>query len=90
MAVYVDELKSYPLAKWRHGKACHMIADTVAELKAFAVSIGMRKEWFQATSSPHFDLTEELRRIAVAAGAIELGRREFVRKLQQLRAAGWR
>ena len=89
MAVYVDELKSYPLAKWRHGKACHMIADTVAELKAFAVSIGMREEWFQPKSSPHFDLTEELRARAVAAGAIEMGRREFVAKLQELRARGW-
>ena len=89
MAVYVDELKSYPLAKWRHGKACHLIADTVAELKGFAVSIGMREEWFQPRSSPHFDLTEELRAQAVAAGAIELGRREFVAKLQALRAKGW-
>lgn len=89
MAVYVDELKSYPLAKWRHGKACHMIGDTIAELKAFALSIGMREEWFQPKSSPHFDLTEQLRRRAVAAGAIELGRREFVAKLQELRAKGW-
>ncbi|MFL6373389.1 MAG: DUF4031 domain-containing protein [Pyrinomonadaceae bacterium] len=90
MAVYVDELKSYPLAKWRHGKACHMIADTIPELKAFAVSIGMREEWFQPKSSPHFDLTEELRRRAVESGGVELGRREFVAKLQQLRASGWK
>ncbi|HEY2848038.1 MAG TPA: DUF4031 domain-containing protein [Pyrinomonadaceae bacterium] len=89
MAVYVDELKSYPLAKWRHGKACHMIADTIAELKAFAVSIGMREEWFQPKSSPHFDLTEDLRRRAVAAGAVEMGRREFVTKLQELRSRNW-
>lgn len=89
MAVYVDELKSYPLAQWRHGKACHMIADSVDELKAFAVSIGMREEWFQPLSSPHFDLTEELRARAVEAGAIELERRPFVYKLQELRAKGW-
>jgi hypothetical protein len=90
MAVYVDELKSYPLAQWRHGKACHMIADTISELKAFADLIGMREEWFQPKSSPHFDLTEELRARAVAAGAIEMGRREFVSKLQELRGKGWR
>ena len=89
MSVYVDELKSYPLAKWRHGKACHMIGDSIRELKTFAVSIGMREEWFQPKSSPHFDLTEELRARAVAAGAKELGRREFVAKLQQLRQRGW-
>jgi hypothetical protein len=85
MAVYVDDLKSYPLARWRHGKACHMIADSVRELKAFAIAIGMREEWFQPKSSPHFDLTEELRTRAVAAGGIELDRRAFVRKLQELR-----
>jgi hypothetical protein len=90
MAVYVDELKSYPLAQWRHGKACHMIADTIGELKAFAVSIGLREEWFQPKSSTHFDLTEDLRAKAVAAGAIELDRRPFVLKLQELRAKGWR
>jgi len=89
VAVYVDELKSYPLARWRHGKACHMIADTIPELKAFAVSIGMREEWFQPKSSPHFDLTEELRLRAVAAGAIETDRRAFVSKLQELRARNW-
>lgn len=89
MAVYVDELKSYPIAKWRHGEACHMIGDGVAELISFAVAIGMREEWFQPRSSPHFDLTEELRKRAVAAGAIELDRRAFVRKLQELRARGW-
>jgi len=89
MAVYVDDLKSYPLAKWRHGKACHMIADTILELKNFAVTLGMREEWFQPKSSPHFDLTEELRTKAVAAGAIELNRREFVIKLQELRARNW-
>jgi hypothetical protein len=89
MSVYVDELKSYPLAKWRYGKACHMIGDSIQELKTFAVSIGMREEWFQPKSSLHFDLTEELRARAVAAGAKELGRREFVAKLQQLRQRGW-
>ena len=89
MSVYVDELKSYPLSKWRYGKACHMIGDSIAELKAFAVGIGMREEWFQPQSSPHFDLTEELRGRAVAAAAIELGRHDFVRKLQELRRRGW-
>jgi hypothetical protein len=90
VAVYVDELKSYPLAQWRHGKACHMIGDTIPELKAFAVSIGIREEWFQPKSSPHFDLTEELRVRAVAAGAVEMGRREFVTRLQELRSNDWK
>ena len=87
MAIYVDALMDYFVThKWRHGMACHMIADSVAELKAFAVKIGMRVEWFQNGSTPHFDLTESLREIAVANGAIEVNRRELVAKIKELRA----
>lgn len=41
MPVYADPLIDYG---WRHGISCHLIADTVSELKAFAVSLGMRVE----------------------------------------------
>ena len=83
MAVYVDKLVDYG---WRHGPSCHLIADSVEELIAFAVSMGMRPEWYQPKSSPHFDLTAEGRAIAVSAGAIELDNRELVAKLRELRA----
>ncbi len=56
MAVYVDNLRDYG---WRHGPSCHLIADSIDELVEFAVSIGLRPEWFQPKSSPHFDLTAE-------------------------------
>jgi Protein of unknown function (DUF4031) len=82
MAVYVDKLVDY---SWRHGPSCHLIADSVAELKEFAVRLGMREEWFQPKSSPHFDLTAEGRKIAVENGAIELNNREFVAKIRELR-----
>lgn len=82
MAVYVDRLIDY---SWRHGPSCHLIADSVAELKEFAVQIGMRVEWFQPKSSPHFDLTAAGRDAAVANGAIELNNREFVAKIRELR-----
>lgn len=64
-----------------------MIADSVSELIEFAVTIGLRPEWFQPKSSPHFDLTAESRRRAVLHGAVELDRRAFVQKLRQLRVA---
>jgi hypothetical protein len=93
MAVYVDQLTDYSaIAKnngkgWKYGNSCHLIADTVTELIDFAVSIGLRREWYQPTSSPHFDLTAGKRRIAVQRGAIELAdRREFVAKIQEIRA----
>jgi hypothetical protein len=83
MAVYVDKLVNYG---WRHGPSCHLIADSVEELIEFAVSMGMRPEWYQPKSSPHFDLTAEGRAIAVSAGAIELDNRALVAKLRELRA----
>jgi hypothetical protein len=86
MPVYVDSLFNYG---WRHGASCHLIADTISELRAFAVKIGMRPEWYQAKSSPHFDLTVDGRAHAVRHGAIELDRRAFVAKLKELRREGW-
>ena len=82
MAVYVDRLCDYG---WRHGPSCHLIADSVEELIEFAVSIGLRPEWYQPRSSPHFDLTADGRRVAVEQGAIELDSRAFVTKLRELR-----
>jgi len=82
MAVYIDRLSDWG---WRHGLSCHLIADSVSELIGFAASIGMRPEWFQPRSSPHFDLTADKRLEAVRQGAIELDRRAFVAKLRELR-----
>lgn len=83
MAVYVDRLVDYG---WRHGPSCHLIADSVAELQQFALQkLGMRIEWFQPLSSPHFDLTADGREAAVRFGAIELTNRDFVNKLRELR-----
>ena len=82
MGVYVDRLVDYG---WRHGPSCHLIADSVDELIEFAVQIGLRPEWFQAKSSPHFDLTADGRAAAVSNGAIELDSRSFVAKLRELR-----
>jgi hypothetical protein len=82
MAVYVDKLVDYG---WRHGPSCHLIADSVDELIEFAVSMGLRAEWYQEKSSPHFDLTAEGRAAAVSKGAIELDNRALVAKLRELR-----
>lgn len=82
MAVYVDRLVDYG---WRHGPSCHLIADSVEELMEFAESIGLRREWFQPKSTPHFDLTAEGRAMAVERGAIELDMRALVAKIRELR-----
>ncbi|NOT47903.1 MAG: DUF4031 domain-containing protein [Acidobacteria bacterium] len=83
MSVYVDNLRDYG---WHRGPSCHLIADSVDELMEFAVSIGLRREWFQPKSSPHFDLTAAGRKVAVEHGAIEISQRDLVKKLREIRA----
>lgn len=73
----VDELRV-----WAHGRgvfkgrsACHLTVDGessahLAALHALAEAIGLRRTWFQAKSSPHYDLTESKRAAAIAAGAV--------------------
>lgn len=63
----------------RHGtRWCHLICDgDLEELHKFAKSIGLRREWFQASSVPHYDLTPGKRAQAVKKGAIEKGHQEL-------------
>lgn len=82
MAVYVDALVDYG---WRLGKSCHLIADSRAELLQFAESMGLKAEWYQPGSFPHFDLTASRRAAAIHKGAIPLPRKEYVHKLWALR-----
>lgn len=82
MGVYVDR------SAHRFGRMvmCHMIADTPAELRTMAASIGVALKWFQNTAStPHFDISKSKRVLAIAAGAIELDRREFVDTMKRIR-----
>lgn len=69
MACYVDELRRWGAWKW--GDSCHLTADSLAELHAFAMRIGMRRSWFQDTRYPHYDLTAARRARAIRCGAIE-------------------
>ena len=82
VGVYVDGLRDYG---WHRGPSCHLIADSVEELIEFAESMGLRREWFQAKSTPHFDLTVDARATAVSMGAIELTNRQLIAKIRELR-----
>ncbi len=54
---------------------------SVEELHAFASEIGLRREWFQGGSRPHYDLRPSRRRVAVSKGAEEVGTRDLVRRM---------
>lgn len=63
--------------RWKH--SCHLYADSLEELHAFARLIGMKRSWFQNHKIvPHYDLNENRRIVAVQRGAIEHGRSEMV------------
>ena len=51
-----------------------------------AEAIGMRRDWFQPTSFPHYDLLRPRREAAVRLGAVELDRRGLALKIRELKS----
>jgi hypothetical protein len=90
--VYVDPLMIALISRnWRHPTACHMFVDVTTDidvLHAFAAKIGLKRCWFQHKRGKmsHYDLNESRRKIAVAAGAVELDRRSAVEIIRKYRA----
>lgn len=67
-------------------KFCHLMVDfdehgqrDIEALHALADSIGMKRSWYQATSSPHYDLTPSKRLLALAMGAVFVPAKEQAR-----------
>ena len=79
MAVYVDGAEN----QFGRMKMCHMLADTVVELHEMADRIGLKREWFQPLSRPHYDLSKTRRALAVKAGAIEVDRHGIVAAMKR-------
>ena len=85
MGVYVDNAQ-HPYGRM---KMCHMIADTTDELLAMADSIGLARKWLQNPGTPteHFDVCLSYRADAIAHGAIQVARTEFVGVIRRKRAS---
>lgn len=82
MTVYVDDSRLF----WRGRSWCHLVADSVAELHAFAAQLGLRQEWFQyRTMYPHYDVTVSIQRRALALGAKVGDKRTIVACAKRLR-----
>ena len=83
MAVYVDELMTWSAA---FGPSCHLTADSLDELHAFAHKIGLQRRWCSDVTQPrqrviHYDLKgARMRNKALAAGAV------YVSVIEQARA----
>lgn len=67
----------------KHGHQwCHMWCEPGEEdkLHEIAAKIGMRREWFQDKSLPHYDLVPTRRAMAILEGAVETDLREWLKK----------
>jgi hypothetical protein len=84
MAVYVDDMR----APYGRMIMCHMLADTDEELHAMADRIGVARKWHQKSGSPHshYDIALSKRALAVAAGAIEVNRKDVHALIQSKRS----
>ena len=88
MSVYVDDMITcIPNKHWPYIQNCHLVADSLLELHAFAETLELKKSWLQTPqyNLPHFDLTENMRRKAVKQGAVEISRKRFVEILREWR-----
>ncbi len=77
MAVYVDEaIWLFAGRRW-----CHLMADDLAELHAFAATLGVHRSSYQGppkTAAPQYDITGFERDRAVRLGAMACSRSEIV------------
>jgi Protein of unknown function (DUF4031) len=80
--IYVDP------AIWKkpNGKKlyAHMVGDTLAELHAFALTIGAKPHFFHRCDTPHYDINSDQRHAAIAAGAQEIGSRELLKRSKEM------
>jgi hypothetical protein len=76
VAILIDE----PRWWWRGRRWCHLVSDvSYEELHAFVEEFDIPQRAFQGD---HYDVPEEYRDAMVAAGAVEVGSRELLRRLR--------
>lgn len=70
MTVYVDDMYRLPIGRLKRMKMSHLIADSEQELHQMADKIGLKRAWYQGN---HYDISLTHRKLAVQAGAVEVG-----------------
>jgi hypothetical protein len=82
MAVYVDDSR----LAWRGKSWCHLVADSMNELHAFAEQLGLNRAWFQdRTMYPHYDVTVKVKERALALGAYAGNKRTIISCAKRLK-----
>ena len=78
--IYVDPLAMHGWClRGQIVKSSHLFDDgNLEELHQFAQRLGLKRTWFQPSSTPHYDLTASIRAKAIALGAQEVDRRQAV------------
>lgn len=78
MAVYVDDMRLPAKVGRIRGRWSHLMADSTAELDAFAARLGMRTAWRQHSGTPreHYDVTDTVRALALRLGAVPITYRQ--------------
>lgn len=87
MAILIDSFYNgaHGPAHYWHRRCGHLVSDTsLAELHAFAAALGLRREWFQEKSIPHYDVTGQACELAIGRGALLVSSREIVRRAVRL------
>lgn len=79
--ILVDGGRTY--VGWKRGLWFHLASDAnVEELHAFAHRLRLRKDWFQDSRIPHYDISANKAQLAIKAGAVGVPNREFVRRMR--------
>jgi len=83
MTVYVD----CELVRWRGRSWCHLVADSIDELHAFAGLLGLQRQWFQDRGFyPHYDVTASVRSKALKLGARNASRETMISRCKVMRS----
>jgi len=89
VTVYLDDWRQPARLGPVDDRWSHLVADTDEELHAFAVRLGMRREWFQHKAGrphqAHYDVPERARQDALDLGAVAVTWRQVGRMMRERR-----
>lgn len=87
--ICVDKLRDCPPTRgWPYTASAHLYSDDgdLEELHDFAERLGLRRQRFQPTTLPHYDLTPKKHQAAIDAGAAERSKRQMVETIRWYRS----